>query len=139
MKLITLTPTFSAVNISVMGYNYDWLTNVFLSSNDVTFPFLTAVDSYTTLRRVSSICPSFSGYPITSYTILDRNRVNLSIDASSFTNKGLIDIVFANVAGYTKLSDKNYLIQYLNIDNQIVTIDNGDMLTIDNSYLVYIH
>lgn len=37
----------SGVHIALMGYNYDWLTNVFLSSNKITFPSLTAIDRFT--------------------------------------------------------------------------------------------
>jgi hypothetical protein len=111
-----------------------------LSSNKLTFPFLTGIDLYTNLRRVSAICPPFSGYPIDTYVVLDKNRVSINLNTQILTGtRGLVDIIFANRAGYTKLSDLNYLIEYSDYGYKIITVNDEDILTIDNSYLVYIH
>jgi hypothetical protein len=94
-----------------MGYNYDWLTNVFLSSGQIEFPSLTAIDRFTGLRRVSAICPPFSGYEIKTYQLLDKNRLVLTADSTLWpSGSGYIDIIFMGPGGYTKLSDKKYLI-----------------------------
>lgn len=112
---ITYRPSVPT-SISIMGYNYTWLDSVFLSSGDVTFPSLTSIDRYTLLRKVSSACPSFTAYmlPTSAYNILDRNRIKLSISTALTGVSGLIDVIFAGPAGYSKLSDRNYLIKYIN-------------------------
>jgi hypothetical protein len=111
-QTITISLSRPVVNISVMGYNYDWLTNVFLSSGQIAFPSLTAIDRFTTLRRVSAICPSFSAYKIDTYQLLDRNRLVLTADSTLWSpGSGYIDIIFMGPGGYTKLSDKKYLIK----------------------------
>lgn len=112
MSFTYITPTSGKrkINISLMGYNYDWLTNIFLSSANVTFPSLTGIDRFTNLRRVSAICPPFSGYELKSFTVVDKNLLILSADTSFFAGTGLIDAVFMGRAGYSKLSDMNYLI-----------------------------
>lgn len=131
MKYIPFYSSLSALYISCMGYNYDWLENVYLSSGDTLFPFLCAVNAYTTLRRVSAICPSFSGYPLDSddYRVIDSNNITVTLNITSFNASGLIDIIFANKAGYTKLSDKNYLIQtYIDA----LLLENGGILLQEN-------
>lgn len=110
MNIIPLIQPLTAVYIAVMGYNYDLVTHVFLSSCELTFPSLTSIE-YTHLSRVSAICPPFSGYRIDSYTVSDKNRINIQVDRTMFTGlSGQIDIIFANQAGYTKLSDKEYIV-----------------------------
>lgn len=142
MNIIPFSNSLSSVSISVMGYNYDLLTGLYLSSSSLLFPYITSFNSYTNLRKVSAFCPPFSGYPAPSYTVLDKNRIAITINNTMFLgNSGYIDIIFTNKAGYTKLSDKNFLVEYLSgsgIDYRIIAINNDDILTIDNSYLVYI-
>ena len=110
---LTLTETNSSALISIMGYNFDWLTNVFLSSSEVTFPSLTAVNRFTNLRRVSAICLPFSGYEISSYTTIGRNNITITATADMWNPNltGFMDIIFLGPAGYSKLSDINYLIE----------------------------
>lgn len=140
-NLIPLDPAQPVVKISVMGYNFDWLTAIALSSSSVIFPYTTAFNYFTNLRRVSSICPPFSGYPLSSYSIIDKNRLVISINSQILTGvniENMIDIIFINRAGYTKLSDKNYLVKYTPLSGIIFTINNEPMQAIDSSYLVYI-
>jgi len=111
-NLIPLTTSLSAVNISIMGYNFDWLSTIALSSSSVLFPYTTAFNYFTNLRRVSSVSLPFSGYPLSSYNIIDKNRLTLFIDTQILTGAGAIDVIIINRAGYSKLSDKNYLINY---------------------------
>lgn len=106
------TGPLSGLHIMVMGYNYNLITNVFLSSYSVTFPSLTSINRFTTLKRVSAICPAFSGYEINSYTVTSKNYISLSADTSLWSGSGYVDVIFLGVAGYTKLSDKNYLIEF---------------------------
>ncbi len=102
--------SLSTVNISIMGYNYNWLTSVYLSSGDVLFPSLTSIDRFTNLRRVSSICPEFSGYKINTYTVLDKNRLQITLNSNDLSGTGFLDIIFEGPAGYTKLTDKDYIV-----------------------------
>jgi len=124
-----------------MGYNFDWLSTIALSSSSVLFPYTTAFNYFTNLRRVSSVSLPFSGYPLSSYNILDKNRLNITINTNLLTGTNIInyiDVVFINRAGYTKLSDKGFLVEYASITNPLVTINNEYMTSVDNSYLVYI-
>jgi|694.fasta_scaffold80735_3 hypothetical protein len=141
LNTITLTPSQSAVIISLMGYNYDLLSSIALSSSTVAFPFLTAFNYFTNLRRVSSICLPFSGYPLSSYNVINKNRLSISLDTLILTGTNIrnyIDIIFMNQAGYTKLSDKNYIVEFNPLSNLILTINNEPMQSISGSYLVYI-
>ena len=111
MQYITLTYPQTAT-LTVQGYMYDHLFKVYLSSGNIQFPSLTSINQFSNNRTVSAICPAFSGYeyPSKYYQVIDNN--NLSITLTSFnTNQGVYDIIFFNRAGYTKLSDRQYLIQ----------------------------
>lgn len=113
MNTITIQKNTGGDNIRVDGYNYDWLQNVYLSSYSVTFPSLTSINRHTTIRRVSALCPEFTGYtlPLSSYTIINRNTIIVGLSSEFFVSgTGTIDIIFESIAGYTKLSDKDFTI-----------------------------
>lgn len=136
MTLINITPEFPVLNLSLMGYNYDWTTSVFLSSNtELTLP-VSAYNNYTLINRVSSICPGFSGYPLSSYEIVDKNRINITIDSNMFTNNRFdtkyFDIIIAGAAGYTKLSDRNYLLFVTNTGIPSILLENGEYLLLES-------
>ena len=118
---------------------YKWLSNVFLSSGDFTFPSLTAVDAFTYRHHVSSICPSFTGYDLPSqyYNILDNNVLFISTSGFASESSGTIDIIFFNQAGYTKLSDSGVVLSISN-SNYVSTIGGLPMTTIDGNYIVNI-
>lgn len=102
------------ITIITTGYNYDWLQNIFLSSYSVTFPSLTSINRHTQIRRISAICPEFTGYllPASSYSVFNRNTLFINFSAVQLVGTGDIDIIFENIAGYTKLTDKNTIISY---------------------------
>lgn len=104
MEYITLQP-YKAVNLRVEGYQFNRLTKIFLSSGDVTFPSVTAVNAFTTMRRVSSLCPAFTGYeyPTDYYTVQNDNVLFISL--TGYEIPANIDVIFFNSAGYSKLSD----------------------------------
>jgi len=111
MKYITLSlPNFASIVFE--GLMYDKVSTVYLSSANITYSYpFSAVDSFTHIRRVSAFCPPFSGYiyPQQYYTIKDRNY--LAVNLTSLTGvSGFIDIILYGRAGYTKLSDKGYLV-----------------------------
>jgi hypothetical protein len=113
-KVIPIYGPAQSITITNLGYNYDWLQNVFLSSYSVGFPSLTAIDRHTGLRRVSAICPPFEGFlvPTSAYKVIDRNNLYLNLSSFQFDDSGYIDVIFENVAGYTKLTDVNCILQY---------------------------
>jgi hypothetical protein len=116
-KIIPVYNNKPFIVITTTGYNYDWLQNLFLSSYNVTFPSLTSIDKHTNIRRVSAICPQFTGYllPLSTYSVINRNTLYIDLSAIHFIGEGNIDVIFENVAGYTKLTDKNTIIQYIEL------------------------
>ena len=119
MEYITLkAPETSSLLLS--GYMFDHLLSVYLSSGSVLFPSLTSVNNFTNSRRVSSICPAFSGYllPSTQFNVVDKNRLTVNI-FTALTGSGDIDVIFYNNAGYTKLSDSGVLIHREDINDHI--------------------
>lgn len=112
MEYITITPPNTASFI-FEGYMYDFTSKVFLSSGKLTFPSLTAVNAFTNSRRVSAICPAFSGYeyPVSKYEIIDSNHLQLNV--FGLTGTGFVDVILFNSAGYTKLSDEGILLSIL--------------------------
>ncbi len=122
-KEIPVYGSAQSVTIVNAGYNYDWLQNLFLSSYSVGFPSLTSVDRHTNIRRVSAICPAFEGYllPISSYEIVNKNTLRLNLSTINFIDSGYIDVIFENVAGYTKLSDINNILVYSAGEEVIIT------------------
>ena len=111
MEFITLSPLTTAY-LNIQGYQCNYTLNVFLSSGTVRFPNLTAVNTFTTNRVVSSFCPSFSGYslPQKYFEATDNNNLRITIPGFVLSGTGIVDVLFYNNAGYTKLSNKNRLI-----------------------------
>jgi hypothetical protein len=111
VEFITLSPLTTAY-LNVQGYQYNYTLNVFLSSGTVRFPSLTAVNTFTTNRVVSSFCPPFSGYnlPQKYFAAIDNNNLRVTIPGFALSGTGIVDVVFYNKAGYTKLSNRNQLI-----------------------------
>ena len=110
MNYITITPAISAA-ITLYGYMLDKTTNVFVSGHDLSLTQLTAVDHFSNSNRVSAICPSFTGSEIYTYRVIDPNR--LSAFFYNITGTGEMDVIFYNRAGYTKLSDELYLLNFV--------------------------
>jgi hypothetical protein len=109
LEYITITSAITAY-ISIPGYMMDKTTNVFLSSSTVKAPgSLSAINNFTTNPLVSSILPAVSGYNYPHFQIADKNHVNVYIYGLSGT--GLTDIIVYGQAGYSKLSDRGYLIK----------------------------
>lgn len=101
-------------SILLNGGVFPYIQQVFLSSGNILLPSLTSVNGFTNNHLVSALFPAFSGYqlPASYYNIEGKN--NLNINLPSFSVNGTADIILYNIAGYTKLSDIGYLIQYTN-------------------------
>ena len=111
MNYITVYPTLSTT-IKLEGYNFNFTQYVFLSANDNTiFPYVCCINFFTGSKTLSSAIPSISGYPIDSYSIQEQNKIVVYL--SNLTGPVKYDVVIGNVAGYGKLSDRNYLIDAL--------------------------
>lgn len=109
MEYITITyPNTSSFMFE--GYMYEFTSKVFLSSSSIVFPSLTSISPFTASRKVSAICPPFSGYeyPTSKYNIINSNQLQVNI--YGLTGSGLVDVILFNAAGYTKLSDEGVLI-----------------------------
>lgn len=132
MNYITINPELTS-SITLFGYMYDKTTNIFVSSNEpLNFTELTAVDHFSTSQRVSAICPSFTGLQINTYEIIDPNR--LVVYLHNISGNGLMDIIWYNKAGYTKLSDENYLYAFP-LALQLRALDGSLLFTINDDPL----
>jgi hypothetical protein len=95
---------------------YDKVSTVYLSSANISYSYpFSAVDTFTRIRRVSAFCPPFSGYayPQTYYTVNSKNHITVNLTSLTGVS-GFIDIILYGRAGYTKLSDKGYLVYNTN-------------------------
>lgn len=111
MNYITVYPALSTA-IKLEGYNFDYTQYVLLSANDNTlFPYVCCINFFTGSKTLSSALLPVSGYPINSYTIQGQNKIVVYL--SDLTGPVKYDVIIGNVAGYGKLSDRNYLIDAL--------------------------
>jgi hypothetical protein len=94
--------------LSFAGDFYNRLSFVLLSAADITsLPSVSGISYSTTSQKVSAAFPPISGYLYDTYAIQDKNRLSINLINLS---AGMFDIILGNVAGYTKLSDRGYLI-----------------------------
>ena len=131
MNYITIAYPQTA-SIQFTGLMFNYLNQVFLSSGNIPFPALCAINTFTTNHKVSSLFPPFTGYPVPSnyFFISDKNHVYVT--APSFEVSGNYDIILYNDAGYTTLSNNGYLIRNIASSsiNGLFTIAGGLMITI---------
>lgn len=134
MEYITLEAGKQLV-FRIEGYEFNRLTKVFLSAGEAfLLPSTTAVNMFSNMRRISAICPPFSGYeyPQSDYTVTSDNVLILNLPG--YDVPADIDVIFFNSAGYSKLSDRD--IQFttapgtwmLTEDNKFYTTENGDYI-----------
>lgn len=108
MNYINTLPPLSTV-IVLQGYNFNFTTSVFLSSNDnATFPSVSAVDLFSNIASVSTNNPPFTGYQITTYDVTSNNVIKITL--VDIYGPSALDIIVVNAAGYTKLSTEGYLV-----------------------------
>lgn len=105
---ITLSPNTTA-SLHIDGIMMDRTANIILSSYSVTCPgSIIYTNDFTTNARVSAFFPTVSGYNYTNYSIGDNYDVYVNV--YGLTGNGPVDIIFNNEAGYSKLSDRNFLL-----------------------------
>lgn len=127
-------PVTTTINLA--GYMFDKLSQVYISGGNITYPAVSAIDLFSTNPVVSSICPPFSGYlyPSANYTVNNKNQLSLTL--TDLEGTGFMDIILFNQAGYTKLSDKGYLIK-ITENNQVkglILAENGAFLATENFF-----
>jgi hypothetical protein len=131
LKYITLTPEITA-SIRVPGYMMYRTSNIYLSSDTVVLPgSATPINDYFTINPlVSSFMPAITGYNYANFTTEGQNYVIVNLFGLS--GSGYIDVIFYNKAGYTKLSDKGYLVALsittLPVTGSLITTENGNYI-----------
>jgi hypothetical protein len=109
LEYITLTQT-STASIQVPGYFIDKTLSVYLSSTTVNLPgTATVINNYTTNHLVSALFPSITGHNYSNFDVIDNNHIQIPVHG--LTGSGYVDVILYNRAGYSKLSDRNYLIR----------------------------
>jgi hypothetical protein len=111
---------------------FNFLGQVFLSSGNISFPTLCAVNSFTNNPKVSALFPSFSGYPIPSEYFYASDKNHTYVTLPSFDIDGVYDVILYNVAGYSKLSSRGYLLSSVASSSLtgLLTIAGGLVVTI---------
>jgi len=111
VNYISVTPSMTA-SILIPGYMMDRTSNVYLSSNTVGIPgSAVVINNFTTNHLVSSLFPAFTGYNYPFFSALSHNFLTVNVFGLSGT--GYVDVIIYNRAGYTKLSDKKWLVSIL--------------------------
>jgi hypothetical protein len=100
------------LSVAFGGYFFEKLSYVVLSAADNTLlPSVCSFALFTDNKYLSGAFLPISGYPLDNYSIQGDNKLVVRIDSNLFL-PGVYDIILLNDAGYSKMSDKNYLIQY---------------------------
>jgi hypothetical protein len=110
---LTAATTTSTVTASIFipGYMMDKTSNVYLIPfNGTTYPGTTAIRVLSAFKHnvQSSLTHSVTGYDYKHFSIVDKNHI--TVDVFGLSGQGLVDIAVSNAAGYTKLSNKGFLI-----------------------------
>jgi len=96
-------------NITLFGNNFQYTNGVFLSSNrNTNLANVSAYNFFSNVKRLSSICPPFSGQEINNYTVVNSNTI--SVGLTSITTPGTYDIIIKNDGGYFKTSSAKTLL-----------------------------
>ena len=105
MNYITYFPA-ATTTVFFKGYNFNYTSNIFLSTNNLTNTYNLTTISFN--EKLSAINPEFTGFMYDNYKISSNNE--LYVYVYDLLYKGIYDIIVMDPAGYTKLSDKDYLI-----------------------------
>ena len=105
MKYITYYPSNTSV-ISFKGFSFSYTCAIFLSTNNINTTYTLSAVSFDS--KMTTSYPPFTGLIYNNYKIIDDNQ--LFINVSDLEWPGNYDIIIFDRAGYTKLSDKGYLL-----------------------------
>ena len=105
MNYITYYPATTSV-ISLKGFNFKYTSSIFLSTNNINTSYsLTAVEL---ASKLTTKYPPFTGFYFNNFYITNNNEIDLKVGELEWP--GNYDVIILDAAGYTKLSDKGYLI-----------------------------
>jgi hypothetical protein len=115
---LSITSGFSA-NITVKGYNLYNTKKVFLSASDQSTitgghnikSALTAVDLFSTYSSLSTTFQSFSGFEVTSFKVVDNQRITLDIPPG--TAGTILNVILVSPIGHS--------VPFTHYSNQIIT------------------
>ena len=112
MKYISLSPTTTAF-IVIPGYMMDKTSDIYLRLSGSTIyssnTSISTLSAFTTNPLVSALLPSITAIKYPNFSIIDNNH--LKVNLYGLSGNGYIDIITYNQAGYTKLSDHNFLVK----------------------------
>jgi len=103
MRTITIPVSSTGRTITVHGnmFNYQTDNGLYLSSNNFNGK-QKYFDLYSMSRSVSANNKPFSAYPVDSFIVLSNNTLQFNL--SAFNEPQILDIIYANPAGYNLLS-----------------------------------
>ena len=107
MNYITYFPA-ATTTVYFKGYNFNYTSNIFLSTNNLTTNYSLTTISFSFNNKLSASNPDFTGFIYDNYNIVNNNE--LYVYVYDIVYPGMYDIIIMDPAGYTKLSDKNYTI-----------------------------
>ena len=107
MNYITALSSLSTF-IDIQGYSLNLTQFILLSSNDIT-----KTQPLTTFFSNSNRFSPISGSFYSNYSIQNSNKITVNLNGLPYL--GVYDLVAVNNAGYQKLSDVDYLINYTNL------------------------
>ena len=111
MNYITALSSLSTF-IDIQGYSLNLTQFILLSSNDIT-----KTQPLTSFFNNSNRFSPVSGSFYTNYSIENSNKITVNLNGLPYL--GVYDLVAVNNAGYLKLSDINYLINYSDYQQQL--------------------
>ena len=107
MNYITYFPA-ATTTVFFKGYNFNYTSNIFLSTNNLSTTYSLTTITFNYNSKLSASFADFTGFLYDNYTISSNNKLNVHV--YDLLYPGIYDIIIMDAAGYTKLSDKNYLI-----------------------------
>lgn len=114
---IVQIPSFPTLSAVIAGSMILYTNSVFLSSSytSTSLP-LTTINAFSTRSPVSASFPSFQGIDITTWCKITKHTITININALNRlglffdSNNVYFDLIFFNVAGYSKLSTSGTLL-----------------------------
>jgi len=110
VNYITYFPSNTSV-LLLKGYSLSYTSYIFLSSNNINATYALTAVSFS--DKMSTSFPTFTGFKYDNYKIVNDNELTLNL--ADLEWPGNYDVIIYDPAGYTKLSDKGYLINAFKI------------------------
>ncbi len=110
-KVLLVTPTLaietSGQEFELYGDMFYGTSNVYLTGNSTfTSGLLTSINLFSNNTALSSNFPAFSAVPVSSFTIINNNKMKFTLPTP--TSAGFEDIIVVNHAGYSNLRKDSF-------------------------------